>query len=285
MGEGWTRGGLLVVAFAAACERETNEPSPARSASAPALPALVSAPTRPPPCRALRVEGEALTDAGRVSDMAAIDGRSWVTLAAGAELVVRHGPSAREFSLHGPGRFLPCRGGIEQVLTATGTVKSSMGTGVRPGADFSIATPFGSVSYGDADLESSVEPAAWRLEVRRGEAATQAVPGTRGLPGAALSGPNGNATVSGTPLPAMLVENCKSAAREAAESADRVLSAKDKAALGRDAALQLAARRRARAACASAEAGLDRERDEAHKDRLKQQVLDAERLWRTIPLR
>ena len=284
MRRGFVRGALLCVALVAGCKRESTD---AKTHAPPpsALPSLVSASPRPPPCRALRVKGGARTETAPVVTMTPLDGRAWVTLEDGADMVVRHGVTAREFSLRGPGRFLPCRGGTEQVLVASGRVRSAMGTGVRPGAEFSIATPFGSLSYGDADVESNVEGSRWQVEVRRGSVASDPVPGTQGLPTGTLAGPNAVVTATGSANPGGLVANCENAAREAAAGAERVLAATDKATLGRDAALQLTARRHARAACASAEAGLDREKDSARKLVLKDQLIAAERLWRTIPLR
>jgi hypothetical protein len=281
----WAGGALLWLALPVGCKQDAPQDKAVTSASASALPALASAAPKPAPCRAIRVKGDARSEQGPVVTMTPLDGRSWLTLADGADVVVRHGVSSREFSLLGPGRFQPCRGGTEAVLVSAGRVKSSSGTGVRPGADFSIATPLGYLSYGDADLESTVEPSRWQIDVRRGDATTLAVPGANGLPAGPISGPNGHATVSGTPDPLALVANCQHAAREAAEGAERVLSAPDRAALGKVAALQLGARRKARGACASAEASLDREQDDVRKSRLKDQIIAAERLWRTIPLR
>jgi hypothetical protein len=282
----WLRVALLLAALSAGCKRSSPEAAAQASASAApsALPPLVSAAQKPPPCRALRVKGEARADSGPVVTMTALDGQSWLDLSEGAEVLVRHGVTSREFSLRGPGRFLPCRGGTEQVLIASGHFKSAAGTGVRPGADFSVATPFGYLSYGDADLESSVETARWQFQVRRGDVATESVPGSEGLPGGRISGPNGSANVTGSPTAAKLVAHCERAAAEAHAAAERLLAA-DKAELGKGAVEQLAARRVARAACASAVAGLQRETDVEQRRRLDAQVVAAEHLWRTLPKR
>jgi hypothetical protein len=216
--------------------------------------------------------------------MSALDGRTWIVLAEGAEVVVRHAISSREFLLRGAGHFLPCRGGLEQVLVASGRVKSAPGTGVRPGAEFSIATPFGSITYGDADLDSHVEARRWQIDVRRGEVATDSAPGSQGLPKLGLRGPNGSATVTGTPDPVALTANCEREAEQAAQSAERLLSSSDRTKLGADASQQLLDRRRARAACAIAESSLDRASDPALRARLNAQVIAAERRWRTVPL-
>jgi hypothetical protein len=286
---------LILLVFG--CKRETPAPAAASArASSSAVAALSAsvvrppadaqlgtAPLKPPACRAIRVRGDLRSDTGPIAEMTPLDGRAWISLGEG-EVAVRHGPSSRDFTLVGPGRFLPCRGGAEQVLIGSGRFKSSAGTGVRPGGEFTIATPFGSVSYGDADVGASIEAGRLTIEVRRGEVATEAVPGSKGLP-KRLRGPNGSALVSGTPVPADLVGACERAATDAGSSAERLMGAGGRAELGKEAAAQLTDRRRARAVCASAEASLDRVTDPALRSRLETRVMAAERAWRSVPAR
>ncbi len=128
------RGALLIGVASLGCKDKagaaavTNPPASA-SASASSLMKPVSL---PPACRAIQVKGDVRSAAGPIALLMPLDGRTWVTLGEGAELALRHGVSAREFEVRGPGRFLPCRGGLEQVLVSEGRVKSSSGTGVRP---------------------------------------------------------------------------------------------------------------------------------------------------------
>lgn len=252
--------------------------APSGSASAP----LVKA--SPPACRAIQVQGDVKSAAGPVAVLTPLDGRSWVTLGEGAELAVRHGVSAREFELRGPGRFLPCRGGLEQVLASEGRVKSVPGTGVRPGGEFLIATPLGSVSYGDAQLELSVGASSLELELGRGELVTELAPGTSGFPAAGLKA-KGGAKLQGSVEPDKLMAGCESAAKDAIEAASRVLSASEKSAMGKAAADQLVVRRRARAVCAIAASGIEREPEPTRKSALEQRLVAAERAWRTVPVR
>lgn len=280
---------LALLALTVACktgsERSSNGTPSASAPGAPdsALPELVQAPERPPPCRVLRVRGRAWTEAGTLANLTPIDGKRWVSLEADAEVVLRHAASARELSLAGPGRFLPCRGGLEQVLVASGRVTSAPGTGVRPGSELGIATPFGYLSYGDADLSATVEAGQLRVVVRNGNVAAEPAPGTTGLPATVPAKPNQFTTATGSPDPKALVEHCERLASEAAAAARRVLGAGGRTALGETAAAQLTARRRARAACAIAEAGSERTTELALRDRLRAQVVAAERLWRTVP--
>jgi hypothetical protein len=280
---------LLFSLLVFGCKRESPSAAvasaSASSRASPGASLTPPVPLKPPACRAIRVRGDVRNDGGPITEMAPLEGRAWITLGEGAEVAVRHGASSRDFTLFGPGRFFPCRGGVEQVLIGSGRFKSSAGTGVRPGGDFTIATPFGSATYGDADLDAAVEAGKFTLEIRRGEVATEPVPGSKGLPEPGLRGPNGKAVVTGTPVPAEVVAACERAAKEAAESAERLMGAGGRAELGKEAAAQLTARRRARAVCASAEASLDRAADPALRGRLQNQVMAAERAWRTVPAR
>jgi hypothetical protein len=281
---GFRRALLLFVASIGCKDKAGAAGATSAQASASASASLVKPVSLPPACRAIQVKGDVQSAAGPIALLMPLDGRTWVTLGEGAELALRHGISAREFEVRGPGRFLPCRGGLEQVLVSDGRVKSSSGTGVRPGGEFLIASPFGSVAYGDADLDVTVRASSLELELRRGELVTELAPGTSGYPKDGLKG-TGRAKVEGTADPAKLLDGCEVAAKEAAESAGRVLSAAGKQDMAKEAASQLVVRRRARAVCAIAAAGLEREPDPSKKSALEQRLAAAERAWRTVPSR
>jgi hypothetical protein len=288
---------LLFLATLAACDKRATRDAPASqqeprtkaSAAAPAVmpPSAVESPRAsgpPPPCRALRVRGLSRTDAGEaIATMAPLDGVSWVTLEADAEMVIRFPASARELSVSGPGRFLPCRSGMELVLLSSGTFRSSRGTGVRPGAEVWVATPFGSLRYGDADLEVIVEARKIQVHVRGGSIVVDPAPGSGALPEGSLTGPNGRASGSGQPNPEGLASACTLAAKEAGKLALSIVNRPVDAGLGERAALQLRSRRRARAACNTARAGLDRELAASRRGRLGDQIAAAETLWRAVP--
>ena len=76
----------------------------------------------------------------RVGDT--VDGTP-LELAAGARLHLVHGASARAWSLEGPARLLPCEAGAEELVLARGTLRAEPGSGVRPGAEVWIGTPYG----------------------------------------------------------------------------------------------------------------------------------------------
>jgi hypothetical protein len=279
------RGALLIGVTSLGCKEKTGTTAETSArAPASASSSLMKPVSLPPACRAIQVKGDVQSAAGPVALLMPLDGRTWVTLGEGAELALRHGVSAREFEVRGPGRFLPCRGGLEQVLVSEGRVKSSSGTGVRPGGEFLIATPFGSVAYGDADLDVTVGASSLELELRRGELVTELAPGTSGYPKDGLKG-TGRAKVEGTADPGKLLDGCEAAAKEAVESAGRVLSAGEKQEMAKEAASQLVVRRRARAVCAIAAAGLERVPDPSKKSALDQRLVAAERAWRTVPSR
>lgn len=284
---------LALFALITACKRPA-EPAPLETSAASASVASAPPPVPPPssdasgapspaPCRVMRVTGTVRRPDGvAVATQDALDGRSWLDIEPRAELVLRHGASARELSLHGPGRFLPCRSGLEQVLVARGTLRSSQGTGVRPGAELWVATPFGALRYADANLEVEVERSSMRLTVRGGHAFTEAAERLRGVRDGRVRGPDGRAGAHGRPDAAALVRACEQAATTARESAEKLLGAKA-GQLGELAAAQLRTRRLARARCLVAEAGSETQEDPVTRARLGDQLEQAEALWQGIP--
>ena len=223
--------------------------------------------------------GKVQNDSGApVAAMDAIAGKSWFELSAGARLAVRHGPSSREFELVGPGRALPCRDGLEQVLLAEGQFASSPGAGVRPGAEMWVVTPFGALRYGDAALTLHVDKAALALRLASGRVATEAEAGN--APRSFL-GPIPEKRLTKATATAERVRRCETAAKEARSLADQLLGASRE--LGKLAAQQMESRRRARAECLVAEAALDRVKDAAEKTRLSDQLTAANQLWQAVP--
>jgi hypothetical protein len=299
---GWFGGALFLAALSGACHGSTSKSetretisasasskplraAPSASALANAAPSTTSAPPqRPAACRVLRVTGKVETTAKHepLVTLGALDGHSWLTLAPGAEIVVRHASSAREYAIAGPALTLPCRNGAEQVLLTQGSFKSSKGTGARPGAEVWLATPFGAARYGDADLTSKVQKAAWQLDVRVGPVFVEAPMPSSGTRAGELSGPNGRAIARGKPDPRALVEACESTARRAREAAEGVVVAKASD-LGSRAASQLRSRREARASCMVAEASLALLSDAEASARLGDQLRSADAEWRGVP--
>jgi hypothetical protein len=212
-----------------------------------------------------------------------LDGAEWLELGKGSELVLRHGVSARELSIFGPGRVWPCRFGQEQVLLVEGKLESSAGTGVRPGAEVWVATPFGSLRYADANLQLTSNREGLELRVRSGQAFVESIDGVRGArEDGRVTGPNGRATLRAQPDPEASVRACERAAKLALESAQQVLQAKAEE-LGKLAAAQLRARRLARGRCLSAEVSVAWLTDPEKKTRLGDQVQRADAQWQGVP--
>jgi len=182
-------------------------------------------------------------------------GAEWLELGEASALHLKHGVSGREWTLQGPARVLPCVDGGEELILAAGKLRTELGTGVRPGAQALIGTPFGSVHYADASSELSVTRSELRLSVQAGEA---------------WLGPAGNATGADTSVtrahPARrgsaarlldtgALRSCESAARDS-ETRARALLETGTPELGKRAAEHVRARERARLQCASAAAAV-----------------------------
>jgi len=141
-------------------------PSGSGSAS-PSIPHYVQA---KPGCRALAVTGKASADGAPITTGTLLDGEHWVELDAGASVSLRHTLTSRELKLIGPGLMLPCRHGKEEVLLAQGRLSTSSNLGVRPGAEVLVATPVGTIHYGDAAIDVEFGPKGLRVRVKEGEA-------------------------------------------------------------------------------------------------------------------
>ncbi len=287
---------VLGLASAAACSKhpaDALKPSAAASASSLAsnasavppstVPHLVQA---KPGCRALDVVGKANVDDTPIVVGSLLDGEHWVTLEAGSSVAFRHTVTSREFKLIGPGTVLPCRNGSEQILVAVGQLSTSANLGVRPGAEVLIATPSGTVHYGDAALDLQFGPKGLRVRVKQGEAWLE--PEARGKPkfkNPVHSGSEARLAADQVTAEALLTA-CQTAAQKAQESAQRVLAPAEPGAndtLGARAATQMRDRAAARTACAMAGAEVGATRDPAERQRLSASVVHADELWQSVP--
>ena len=284
--------GVLGLAGAMACSKPAPSLKPAPSASAAgsvSVEPAASAPHAVLPkgaCRALLVNGKASFDGTPIITGTLLDGEHWVELEAGSSVALRHTVTSREFKLIGPGRVLPCRGGAEQLLLTTGQLSTSANLGVRPGAEVLIATPLGTVHYGDAALDVELSAKGLRVRVKQGEAWVE--PEKAGKP--PFKNPVGSgaeARLSGRPSNAQeLLDACQAAAQRARDSAEQVLTGGQTGAptsLGARAAENMRARASARSACAMAAAALGALDDPAERQRLSAAVAHADDLWRSVP--
>jgi hypothetical protein len=231
----------------------------------------------------MRVSGDVRDEHGHgVKELGALEGRAWLELGERAELVIRHALSAREFSVAGPALVLPCRNGLEQVLLARGRFHSSKGTGVRPGAELWVATPFGVVRYGDADLEVSAARTELRVRTNAGQAFAEAADGLIGAGTDGALAPGSHATHRGRLDANALTLACEKTAELARSSAERVINAAQ-ADVGRLTAAQMHDRRAARASCLKAEAALATLDSPERKARLGDLIQRADATWRGVP--
>jgi hypothetical protein len=299
----------LAAIAALACSKPSGTIGPTASASAAAR----DASTQPPPssleapepaatkpsCRALDVVGRATVDGAPLAANALLDGEHWVELEAGASISLRHTVTTREFKLIGPASVLPCRAGAEQLLLARGQLATSANLGVRPGAEVLIATPHGTVRYGDAALDVECGEQGLRVRVKQGEAWVE--PEARGKPRFKNPVRNGSeARLLPHRVPANeLVAKCQEAAQAASESAARVLGPDAGAdagagSLGERAAAHVRDRGKARMACAVAAAAVGSlsgteateraERAErAEREGLSASVAHSDELWHSVP--
>lgn len=282
----------LALASTAACSKHLDEvkrsPSAAPSAASAAPPATLVPHVLPakPACRALDVVGKADAEGSPIAVGSLLDGEHWVTLAAGSSVALRHTVTSREFKLIGPGTVLPCRNGAEQILVAVGQLSTSANLGVRPGAEVLIATPSGTVHYGDAALDLEFGPKGLRVRVKQGEAWLE--PEARGKPtfkNPVHSGAEARLAV-GHPSAEALLSTCQTAAQNAQESAQRVLGPAEPGTaptLGARAAAQMRDRAAARTACAMAAAEVGATRDPAERQRLSASIVHADELWQSVP--
>jgi hypothetical protein len=238
----------------------------------------------------MELRGDVKTETGKsVPKGSLVDENVWLDLADASHLFVKHTTSGRELNFQGPGRVMLCRHGQEQALIASGSVKSSAGVGVRPGAEVLLATPFGTLRYADAALEMQVTKDSASVSVQSGEANLDAPP----KPGSSkesislVRGPTGKGRlVPYERSPEAQIALCQKAAERAEQSGRDVMTPEptaDAGTLGERAASHVKARRTARGACASAAAATGLVADLPKRQALFTQVLRWEGLWRALP--
>ena len=226
-----------------------------------ALPAATSAPApglaRLPPvsagpgCRVVTVSGSATRDGQPLRAGDELAGAT-LELAAGARAHFVHAVSARAWSLEGPARLRACEGSAEEIVLARGTLRAEPGSGVRPGAEVWVGTPYGALRYADAAATLSVGERQLAVRVTSGRLGFipfgGSAPDERPVPAAA--------TFAASPYRlsgARALVRCSQDAA-AAEAQARVVLGPSPRPLGERAAEHVRARQRARASCVSARA-------------------------------
>lgn len=237
----------------------------------------------------LSVSGSvARLDGGELSTGSTLDGDDWLELGESGKVSLRHIRTSREWTLLGAARVRPCIDGEEQLALASGTLRTSVGGGARPGAEVFVFTPFGTLRYGDATLSASVEPARLSVKLDAGDAwfdrAIERAPSSQRHEPSRPEPKKLFATESITfkPNPTLLEQRCARDAQAAAAIAEALRSSapKDKHALSERAVAHLKARRAARLSCGEALAVAGRLEGE-ERGRLLDRLAKLERTWRS----
>jgi hypothetical protein len=259
--------------------------APAVTAARPAQLAVAGAPA----CRVMAVSGDVARgdEPVRAGDM--WNDRVAVELGHPATVRLMHTSSTRQWTLTGPARFVACDGGAEEIVLASGALRTEPGAGVRPGAEVWIGTPFGSLRYADARAELEVTPAALELRVASGPIWFAPLGGDSPKE-RRVSGPTATFAARSYRLTAGLaIARCQRSATQAGERADALLSASSEP-LGTRAADHVRARQQARGTCASARAALlsvpEPRAGAAPSDERAEQWNELngyDRLWRAVP--
>jgi hypothetical protein len=233
------------------------------------------------------VTGSATLGGKALAAGAVLDGSSWVVLADGAEVSVKHAETAREVSVRGPGDLLACPDGEERFLMTGGRITTTPTQGARPGAEVLVGTPLAVVRYGDGRMTVELGERGLVVSVTTGSAWVDGP-----APGAAPEPvPAGKRTVrSGPPTDVKgVVAACEAASRSARARALEVLTpapvGSAAAPLGARAAAHVQARRAARSTCAVAEARLGPPTEEPERAAQAARIAAANAAWRGVPSR
>lgn len=203
----------------------------------------------------MAVSGSALRDGTPVRAGDRWHDPAAVELGPQATVRLMHTTSTRQWTLTGPARFVACEGGAEDIVLASGALRTEPGAGVRPGAEVWIGTPFGSLRYADARAELEVTAAALGLRVASGPLWFAPLGGDSAKE-RRITGPA--ATFAARPYrvsAALAIARCQRAATQAEARAGALLSRSSEP-VGTRAADHVRARQQARGACASARATL-----------------------------
>jgi hypothetical protein len=205
-----------------------------------------------PACRATSLSGAIQREGSALLAGALLAGPAPIELAPGATLHLTHSASARQWTLTGPARLIACDGGAEEIVLARGRLRAEPGSGVRPGAEVWVATPYGSLRYADASAEITVEERELRVRVNTGQVWLSALGGAAAE--RALS--NTSATFSARTYRLSSEDATARCARDAerAELLAKALLGASAQPLGARAAEHVRARQKAHVSCASARA-------------------------------
>jgi hypothetical protein len=205
-----------------------------------------------PACRATSLSGAIEREGAPVLAGALLAGPAAIELAPAATMHLTHSASARQWTMTGPARLIACDGGAEEIVLARGRVRAEPGSGVRPGAEVWVATPYGTLRYADASAEITVNERELSVRVSTGQVWFSALAGAAAERGVS----NTTATFSAKTYRLSSEEATARCARDAerAELLARALLGTSSEPLGARAAEHVRARQKAHVSCASARA-------------------------------
>jgi hypothetical protein len=264
----------------------TLPPSPAPDArSRLALDAPLARPGAAGSCRVMSVSKDVQRAGAPLRAGELLDAQQRLELGDGAALHLVHTASARQWTLSGPARAFACEGGAEEIVLARGALRTEPGSGVRPGAEVWVGTPFGTLRYADARADIRVAREALQVEVSSGSlwfSPLDDEAGERELQAGSTTFPARRYR----PASAAALARCERAA-SAAEALARTLRSDALQALGARAREHVRARQRAHAACSGALAALlagDDGAGQSEQSRAGYSALASyDRQWRAVP--
>lgn len=292
-------GAASAVLYLGLCSACNSSPSSPAASAKPSSSGHGAHPRNPPPsssssargteyCRALKVTGEVTKDGGApLKRGEEVDGKHWLSLKEGASVVIRHAHSAREYALDGPGRARPCHRGDEEVLLASGGFKATSGSGARPGAFVTVATPWGTLRYGNADATVRATSQGAEIQVTSGTLWVDAAHGARLIGDPKLTGPKAKASLKASDSISRdaLVSACEVDAKAAEDKAEALLQGRGQPGFGAAAAEHVRLRSAARRSCQVAQAALGLAVEPGEAAALEKRLDTANQRWQRVPLR
>lgn len=230
----------------------------------------------------MRVTGDVRRDGAPLGVGTRLDGAPALELAANASLHLVHTQSTRQWVVTGPARLVACDAGAEELALAQGQLRLEPNSGVRPGAEVWIGTPFGSLRYTDARAEIGVGARELSLRVNGGELWFAPLGGESSEERRLAAGHTRFAAVPYRLASEPAVERCGRDAALASARAEALL-APLQVPLGQLAAEHVRARQRAHASCSSARAATLAATPNRDQEAGSQALARYDQLWRGVP--
>lgn len=169
----------------------------------------------------------------------------------------------------------------------SGALRAAPGGGARPGAFVTIATPLGSIRYGNADVSVHAKSRRIDVEANGGSVWVDPAAPARLVGKPKLTGPKakGGLVLDRVPDPQHLVGACEKAANDSEDKAKSLFAGSAAGGLGSGAAAHMVLRSAARQACLVAEAALGLANQPELTAALTERLERANQRWQRVPLR